>query len=125
MNNETSYFLFQIISFKNYFYVSLGNIFYCFCGGPLVVEALGNCPVCPPLNPALDGLTPDRCMTSTARRGGRNNRRSVWMNERMNEWIEWMNEYLTENPQDKKGHETTYSCPHTAEHIQVNIGLVI
>ena len=25
-----------------------------FCGGPLVVEALGNCPVCPlPLNPAL------------------------------------------------------------------------
>jgi len=29
-------------------------IFYCFfCGGPLVVEALGNCPVCPPLNPAL------------------------------------------------------------------------
>ena len=23
------------------------------CGGSLVVEALGNCPVCPPLNPAL------------------------------------------------------------------------
>ena len=27
--------------------------FYCFCGGPLVVEALGNCPVCPLLNPVL------------------------------------------------------------------------
>jgi len=54
MHNETSYFLFQIISFKKYFYVSLGNnFFYCFCGGPLVVDALGNCPVCPPLNPAL------------------------------------------------------------------------
>jgi len=55
MNNETSYF-FQIISFKKYFYVSLGNnviMFYCFCGGPHVVEALGNCPVCPPINPAL------------------------------------------------------------------------
>jgi len=21
-----------------------------------------------------------------------------------------------ENPQDKKGHKTTYTCPHTAEH---------
>jgi len=40
---------------KKYFYVSLGNTFFTvFCGGPLVVEALGNCPVCPlPLNPAL------------------------------------------------------------------------
>jgi len=56
MNNETSYFLFQIISFKKYFYVSLGNNFLMFCGGPLDVEALGNCPVCPPLNPALDLL---------------------------------------------------------------------
>ena len=28
--------LFQIISFKKYFYVSLGNNFFnCFCGGPL------------------------------------------------------------------------------------------
>ena len=53
MNNETSYFLFQIITFKKYFYVSLGNNFLLFCRGPLVVEALGNCPVCPPLNPAL------------------------------------------------------------------------
>jgi len=33
---------------------------------------------------------------------------AVWMNE----WI-----YLMENPQDKKGHKTTYTCPHTAEHI--------
>jgi len=31
--------------------------FTVFCGGPLVVEALGNCPVCPPLNPALFRLT--------------------------------------------------------------------
>jgi len=39
---------------KKYFYVSLrGNFLLFFCGGPLVVEALGNCPVCPPLNPAL------------------------------------------------------------------------
>jgi len=54
MNNETSYYLFQIISFKKYFYVSLGyNFFSVFCGGPLVVEALGKCPVCPSLNPAL------------------------------------------------------------------------
>ena len=32
---------------------------------------------------------------------------------------EWMNEwiYLVENPQDKKGHKTTYTCPHTVEHI--------
>ena len=28
MNNETSYFLFQIISFNKYFYVSLGNNFF-------------------------------------------------------------------------------------------------
>jgi len=41
MNNETSYFLFQIISFKKYFYVSLGNIFTVFVEAPLVVEALG------------------------------------------------------------------------------------
>jgi len=40
MNNETSYFLFQIISFKKYFYVSVGsNCFTVFwsppsCGGP-------------------------------------------------------------------------------------------
>ena len=40
MNNETSCFLFQIISFKKYFYVSLGNNFFLFlwrppsCGGP-------------------------------------------------------------------------------------------
>ena len=41
MNNKTSYFLFQIISFKNYFYVSLGSNFLLFlwkpssCGGPV------------------------------------------------------------------------------------------
>jgi len=47
-------FLFQIISFKKYFYVFLGNIFTVFVEAPLVVKALGNCPVCPPLNPALN-----------------------------------------------------------------------
>jgi len=47
-------FVFQIISFKKYFYVSLGNNFLTvFVEAPLVVEALGNCPVYPPLNPAL------------------------------------------------------------------------
>ena len=40
--------------FQKGFYVSLGNNFLLFfSGGPLVVEALGNCPVCPLLNPAL------------------------------------------------------------------------
>jgi len=54
MNNETSHFLLQIISFKKYFYASLGNNFFtCFVEAPLVVEAMGNCPVCPPINPAL------------------------------------------------------------------------
>ena len=42
----------QIISFKKYFYV-LGNNFSLFCGGPLVVEAPGQLPSLPPLNPAL------------------------------------------------------------------------
>ena len=58
MNNETSYYLFQIISFKKYFYVSLGNNFFTvFVEAPLVVQALGNCPVCPsPLNPALNSV---------------------------------------------------------------------
>ena len=54
MNNETSYFLFQIISFKKYFYASFPLIFLLlFVEAPLVVEALGSCPVCPPSNPAL------------------------------------------------------------------------
>jgi len=35
------------------------------------------------------------------------------VNTMCNEWInEWI--YLMENPQDKKGHKTTYTCPHTA-----------
>ena len=43
MNNETSYFLFQIISFKKYFYVSLSNNFLTVLWKPppLVVEAPG------------------------------------------------------------------------------------
>jgi len=48
------HFVFQIISFKKYFYVSLCNNFLLFLWRPpIVVEALGNCPVCPPLYPAL------------------------------------------------------------------------
>ena len=48
-------FLFQIVSFKKYFYVSLSNNFFTvFCGGPLVVEAPGQLPsLPPPLNSAL------------------------------------------------------------------------
>ena len=34
-------FLIPGYQFHNVF-VSLSNIFYCFCAGPLVVEALGN-----------------------------------------------------------------------------------
>ena len=33
--------------------------FYCFCRVPLVVEALCNCPVCPPLNLALKSNKPE------------------------------------------------------------------
>jgi len=34
---------------KKYLYVSLRNNFFAvFCGGPLVVKSLCNCPVCPP-----------------------------------------------------------------------------
>jgi len=46
-SDATRYFLFQIISFKKYFYVSLGNIFYCF-----FVEAPEQLPSSP-LNLAL------------------------------------------------------------------------
>ena len=50
MNNDTSYFLFQIISFKKYFYVSLGNnFFYCFCGGPPSCGGPGQLPSLPSL----------------------------------------------------------------------------
>jgi len=43
--------LFQIISFKSIFNVSLGNNFFTVLWRPpaLVVEALCNCPVCPPI----------------------------------------------------------------------------
>jgi len=47
---------------KKYFSVSLGNIFTVFCGGALVVEALGNCPVPPPLNRALAGAQSIRAL---------------------------------------------------------------
>jgi len=52
--DKSVYMYRQNLQTKKYFYVSLrGNFLLFFCGGPLVVEALGNCPVCPPLNPAL------------------------------------------------------------------------
>ena len=50
MNNETSYFLFQIISFKKYFYVSLGNIFLLFLWRPPSCGGRGQLPSLPPLN---------------------------------------------------------------------------
>jgi len=43
--------------FQKVYYVSLGNNFFTvFMEAPLVVEALGNCPACPLLNPVLDML---------------------------------------------------------------------
>jgi len=46
--SPTRYFLFQIISFKKYFYVSLGNNFLLFLWRPLSRGgSMGNCPVCP------------------------------------------------------------------------------
>jgi len=50
--NSMTYTLFFIPDYnfqKIFFYVSLGNIFYCFCGGPLVVEAPGQLLSLPPL----------------------------------------------------------------------------
>jgi len=47
-------FLCQIISFKKYFYVSLGSNFYCFLRRPIVVKAPGQLlSLPPPVNPAL------------------------------------------------------------------------
>ena len=60
----TRYFLFQIISFNKYFYVSLRNNVLLFCGGSLLVEALGNCPVCPLLNPVLVYSSTPSCGSS-------------------------------------------------------------
>jgi len=48
---NTLFFKFQIISFEKYFCVSLGNIFYRFCGGPLVVETPGQLPSLSPAPP--------------------------------------------------------------------------
>jgi len=56
MNNETSYVLFQMISFKKYFYVSLGNNFYCFCGGPPGCGGPGQLPSLPSLKSSPDAL---------------------------------------------------------------------
>jgi len=49
-------FFFQIISFKKYYVIIFFTVFY---GGPLVVEALGNCPVCPLLNPVMHSAAVD------------------------------------------------------------------
>jgi len=52
-------FLFQIISFKEYFYVSLGNnVCYCFfVEAHYLQRPLGNCPVPPPLKSGPDKLS--------------------------------------------------------------------
>ena len=49
MNNVTSYFLFQIIRFKKYFYVSLGNNFLLFLWRPLSCGGPGQLPSLPSL----------------------------------------------------------------------------
>jgi len=59
-DNSMIYTLFFIPDYqfqKVFFCVSLDNILLFFCGGPLVVEALGNCSVCPP--PVKSGPEPD------------------------------------------------------------------
>ena len=51
-----AYTLFFILDyqFQEVFLCFYVIIFYCFCGGPLVVEAPGQLPILPPpLNPAL------------------------------------------------------------------------
>jgi len=40
---------------KVFLFLWVVSFFTVFCGGPLLLEALGNCPVCPLLNPALLG----------------------------------------------------------------------
>jgi len=54
-----TYTLFFILDyqFQKVFYVSLGNIFYCFCGGPLVVEAPGQLTSLPPALKSGPALT--------------------------------------------------------------------
>jgi len=88
----TCYFLFQIISFNKYFYVSLGNnFFYCFCGGPLVVEAPGQLPSLPPS--LKSGLRrrrrrwPWRC--SDGRMSGRVGRCRRWVGSRSGPTVSW------------------------------------
>ena len=49
MNNETSYFLFQIIGFKKYFYVVLGNNFLLFLWRPPSCGGRGQLPSLPSL----------------------------------------------------------------------------
>jgi len=88
----TCYFLFQIISFNKYFYVSLGNnFFYCFCGGPLVVEAPGQLPSLPPS--LKSGLRrrrrrwPWRCFDG--RMSGRVGRCRRWVGSRSGPTVSW------------------------------------
>ena len=54
LHDQHAIFYFRLSVSKSIFMFPLGNNFILFCGCPLVVEALGNYPVCPPLNPALD-----------------------------------------------------------------------
>ena len=70
MNNETSYFLFQIISNVQKVFLCF-LIFTVFVEASLVVEAPGNCPVCSPLNPALarSAHTPLTCSMCPAASG--------------------------------------------------------
>jgi len=54
-----TYTLFPIISFKKYFYVSLGDIFYCFLWRPLSCGGPGQLPGFPPLKSG-PGVSCDR-----------------------------------------------------------------
>jgi len=53
MNNEIIFFIPDYQFQKVIFMFPWVIIFLLSVEAPLVVEALGNCPVCPPLNPAL------------------------------------------------------------------------
>jgi len=71
MNNETL-FLFQIISFKKYFYVSLCHIFLIFCGGPPSCGGPGQLPSLPPPLKSGPGSDADSSATGSGDPNGRN-----------------------------------------------------
>ena len=76
-------FLFHIINFIKYFYVSLGNNFLLFfCGGPWATVTV--CP--PPLNPALNKSTTNRSDGIGAILSRWSIRFAAWSDGRMRDW---------------------------------------